>query len=231
MPGSKHTKCSACSIASRLKKSTRILTKNTVAHTTLRQRTPSLTSLQLPLKQFAKSQQALLLTATSTNSQARFSMQARQVFTIQATPTATMSRSEPLSSKKQVNRQSATGAALKPSKSNTGSVISTPKCLKPSNITLKAQVQAPSLSNRIQTSRSISQKSLSLRHACTTSRSPSLHVKKTCFDDHLGCCYHFVLWIKQQSETIAMVVILVVIVSTVDISVLVDTCPNPASSK
>merc|ERR1712166_840567 len=192
MPGSKHTKCSACSIASRLKKSTRILTKNTVAHTTLRQRTPSLTSLQLPLKQFAKSQQALLLTVTSTNSRARFSMQARQVFTIQATPTATMSRSEPLSSKKQVNRQSATSAALKLSKSNTGSVISTPKCLKPSNITLEAQsarvaksmgilqalVQAPSLSNRIQTSRSISQKSLSLRHACTTSRSTSLHVKK-----------------------------------------------------
>merc|ERR1712166_364886 len=85
MPGSKHTKCSACSIASRLTNRTRILTKNTVAHTTLRQRTPSLTSLQLPLKQFAKSQQALLLTATSTNSQARFSMQARQVFTIQAT--------------------------------------------------------------------------------------------------------------------------------------------------
>merc|ERR1712166_35115 len=192
MPGSKHTKCSACSIASRLTNRTRMLTKNTVAHTTLRQRTPSLTSLQLPLKQFAKSQQALLLTATSTNSQARFSMQARQVFTIQATPTATMSRSEPLSSKKQVNRQSATSAALKLSKSNTGSVISTPKCLKPSNITLEAQsarvaksmgilqalVQAHSLSDRIQTSRSISQKSLSLRHACTTSRSTSLHVKK-----------------------------------------------------
>merc|ERR1740117_2475005 len=29
--------------------------------------------------------------------------------------------------------------------------------------------------------------------------------------DHMGCCYHFVLWIKQQGETIAMVVIFVVL--------------------
>merc|ERR1712166_535290 len=192
MPGSKHTKCSACSIASRLKKSTRILTKNTVAHTTLRQRTPSLTSLQLPLKQIAKSHKALLLTATSTNSQARYTMQARQVFMIQATPTATMSRSEPLSSKKQVNRQSATSAALKLSKRNPGSVLSTPRCLKPSNITLKAQlamvartmetltanVQAPSLSNRIQTSRSLTQRSMNRQYACTTWPCMSLHVKQ-----------------------------------------------------
>ena len=69
-----------------------------------------------------------------------------------------------------------------------------------------------------------------LREAKETRQNSGVTKTQDSVPDHLGCCYYFVLWIKQQSETIAMVVIFVVIVSTVDISVLVDTCLNPASS-